>query len=89
MITKRDVWKTLVDKENSIIAKLCEKKESLFLEKKRLEARIADIDKYVFEYTSGLQQESNVEYGVKKINDRLYIFLLDHKFLYYYDHYIF
>jgi len=71
MIVKNDVWKTLVDRENSVIAKLCEKKETLFLEKKRLETRIADIDKYVFEYTSGLQQESNVEYGLKKINDRM------------------
>jgi len=71
MIVKNDVWKTLVDRENSVIAKLCEKKETLFLEKKRLEARISDIDKYVFEYTSGLQQESNVEYGLKKINDRM------------------
>jgi flagellar biosynthesis chaperone FliJ len=71
MITKNNVWKALADKETATLTKLCEKKEALFSEKKRLEARIADIDKYVFEYTSGLQQESNVQYGVQKINDRM------------------
>jgi len=71
MITKNNVWKALADKETATLAKLCEKKETLFSEKKRLEARIADIDKYVFEYTSGLQQESDIQYGVQKINDRM------------------
>ena len=48
--------------------KLSESKEALFSQKKRLIARIADIDQYIFEYTSRLQEESDFEYGVQKIN---------------------
>ena len=71
MINKKDVWKTLADKESAALSRLCQNKEALSIERKRLDARIADIDSYVFEYTAGLKQESDIEFGVKKINDRM------------------
>ena len=71
MINKKDVWKTQADKESAALSRLCQNKEALSTERKRLDARIADIDSYVFEYTAGLKQESDIEFGVKKINDRI------------------
>ena len=71
MMSKNNIWKTLADKETAVLAKLFQNKEALSIERKRLDARIADIDSYVFEYTAGLKQESDIEFGVKKINDKM------------------
>ena len=68
MTTDNNIWKTLAGKETAKLVKLSESKEVLFSQKKRLIARIADIDQYIFEYTSRLQEESDFEYGVQKIN---------------------
>jgi flagellar biosynthesis chaperone FliJ len=68
MTTENNIWKTLAGKETAKLVKLSESKEALFSQKKRLIARIADIDQYIFEYTSRLQEESDFEYGVQKIN---------------------
>ena len=68
MTAANNIWKTLAGKETAKLVKLSESKEVLFLQKKRLIARIADIDQYIFEYTSRLQEESDFEYGVQKIN---------------------
>jgi len=68
MTTGINIWKTLAGKETAKLVKLSEGKEVLFSQKKRLIARIADIDQYIFEYTSRLQEESDFEYGVQKIN---------------------
>ena len=68
MTVENNIWKTLAGKETAKLVRLSESKESLFSQKKRLIARIADIDRYIFEYTSKLQEESNFEYGVQKIN---------------------
>ena len=71
MMSKKNIWKTLADKETAALAKLCQNREALSMERKRLDARIADIDSYVFEYTAGLKQESDIEFGFKKINDKM------------------
>lgn len=71
MMSKKNIWKTLADKETATLAKLCQNREALSMERKRLDARIADIDSYVFEYTAGLKQESDIEFGFKKINDKM------------------
>ena len=68
MTAENNIWKTLAGKETAKLVKLSESKEVLFSQKKRLTARIADIDQYIFEYTSRLQEESDFEYGVQKIN---------------------
>ena len=68
MTNENNIWKTLAGKETAKLVKLSESKEVLFSQKKRLTARIADIDQYIFEYTSRLQEESDFEYGVQKIN---------------------
>ena len=68
MTTENNIWKTLAGKETAKLVKLSESKEVLFSQKKRLIARIADIDQYIFEYTSRLQEESDLEFGVQKIN---------------------
>lgn len=70
-MSKKNIWKTLADKETAALAKLCQNREALSMERKRLDARIADIDSYVFEYTAGLKQESDIEFGFKKINDKM------------------
>ena len=71
MMSKKNIWKTLAEKETAVLTKLFQNKEALSIERKRLDARIADIDSYVFEYTAGLKQESDIEFGVKKINDKM------------------
>ena len=71
MMSKKNIWKTLAEKETAVLTKLFQNKEALSIERKRLDARIADIDSYVFEYTAGLKQESDVEFGLKKINDKM------------------
>jgi flagellar export protein FliJ len=71
MMIENNVWKTLADKETAKLVELHENKESLYAVKKRLEGRIADIDRYIFEYTSGLKEEPDIEYDVKKINGRM------------------
>ena len=68
MTTENNIWKTLAGKETAKLVKLSESKEVLSSQKKQLIARIADIDQYIFEYTSRLQEESDFEYGVQKIN---------------------
>ena len=68
MTTENNIWKTLAGKETAKLAKLSESKEALLSQKKRLIARIDDIDQYIFEYTSRLEEESGFEYGVQKIN---------------------
>jgi hypothetical protein len=62
MMIENNVWKTLADKETAKLVELHENKESLYAVKKRLEGRIADIDRYIFEYTSGLKEEPDIEY---------------------------
>ena len=71
MMSKKNIWKTLAEKETAALTKLFQNKEALSIERKRLDARISDIDSYVFEYTAGLKQESDIEFGVKKINDKM------------------
>ena len=68
MTTENNIWKTLAGKETAKLVKLSESKEVLSSQKKQLIARIADIDQYIFEYTSRLQEESDLEFGVQKIN---------------------
>ena len=68
MTTENNIWKTLAGKETAKLVKLSESKEVLFSQKKRLIARIADIDQYIFEYTSRLEEASDFEFGVQKIN---------------------
>jgi flagellar biosynthesis chaperone FliJ len=68
MMIENNIWRTLAGKERAKLVQLSESKKSLFAEKERLIARIADIDQYIFEYTSRMQDESDFEYGVQKIN---------------------
>ena len=71
MMSKKKMWKSYAEKATAVRTKLFQNKEALSIERKRLDARIADIDSYVFEYTAGLKQESDIEFGLKKINDKM------------------
>ena len=66
-----NAWKALANKEKAALRKLSERKKSLSLEKKRLEARINDIDRYILEYTSGMKQDTGDEHSVQKINSKM------------------
>ena len=68
MTDENNIWKSLAGKETAQLMRLSERKESLFLQKKKLISRIADIDQYILDYTSRLRDESDFEYGVQKIN---------------------
>ena len=44
MTDENNIWKSLAGKETAQLMRLSERKESLFLQKKKLISRIADID---------------------------------------------
>ena len=54
-------------KETAALGKLSQRKRSLSLEKEHLEKRIKDIDKYILEYTSGLEEETGRSGVCKKL----------------------
>ena len=70
-MSERTLWKTLADRESAALGKLNERKKSLVSEKTRIENRIKDIDEYIFEYTSGMKQESGSEHSLQKINGKM------------------
>ena len=70
-MSERTLWKTLADRESAALGKLNERKKSLVSEKTRIENRIKDIDEYIFEYTSGMKQESDSEHNLQKINGKM------------------
>jgi flagellar export protein FliJ len=41
------------------------------MQKKKLAARIKDIDKYIFEYSTGIRDESEINFDIKKVQDKL------------------
>ena len=65
------VWKTLADKETASLRVLGESKSKLVEEKSRLEARLVDVDNYIAEYSSKLQAQSEFEFGIKQVYDRM------------------
>ena len=70
-MSERTLWKTLADRESAALGKLNERKKSLVSEKTRIESRIKDIDEYIFEYTSGMKQESDSMHNLQKINSKM------------------
>ena len=71
MTNQASVWKTLADKEASSLTALGESKSKLVEEKSRLEARLVDVDNYIAEYSSKLRAESEFEFGIKQVHDRM------------------
>ena len=64
-------WEILAERETAALGKLSQRKRSLSLEKEHLEKRIKDIDKYILEYTSGLEEETGTEWSMQKINTNM------------------
>ncbi len=64
-------WEILAERETAALGKLSQRKRSLSLEKEHLEKRIKDIDKYILEYTSGLEEETGTEWSMQKINSNM------------------
>ncbi len=71
MMDPASVWKTLADKETASLRVLGESKSKLVEEKSRLEARLVDVDNYIAEYSSKLQAQSEFEFGIKQVYDRM------------------
>ena len=64
-------WEILAERETAALGKLSQRKRSLSLEKKHLEKRIKDIDKYILEYTSGMNEEIGMDWSMQKINSNM------------------
>ena len=71
MMNPASVWKTLADKETASLRVLGESKSKLIEEKSRLEARLVDVDNYIAEYSSKLQAQSEFDFGIKQVYDRM------------------
>ena len=64
-------WEILAERETAALGKLSQRKRSLSLEKEHLEKRIKDIDKYILEYTSGMNEEIGMDWSMQKINSNM------------------
>ena len=64
-------WEILAERETAALGKLSQRKRSLSLEKEHLEKRIKDIDKYILEYTSGMNEETGMDWSMQKINSNM------------------
>ena len=64
-------WEILAERETAALGKLSQRKRSLSLEKEHLEKRIKDIDKYILEYTSGMNEETGMDWSIQKINSNM------------------
>ena len=65
------IWQTLSNRESAVIGKLRTQQDALDMQKKKLAARIKDIDKYIFEYSTGIRDESEINFDIKKVQDKL------------------
>jgi flagellar biosynthesis chaperone FliJ len=65
------IWQTLSNKESAVIGKLRTQQDALDMQKKKLAARIRDIDQYIFEYSTGIRDESEINFDVQKVQDKL------------------
>ena len=65
------IWQTLSNKESALIGKLRTQQDALDMKKKKLAARIKDIDQYIFEYSTGIRDESETNFDVQKVQDKL------------------
>ena len=65
------IWQTLSNKESTQIGKLRTQQDALDMQKKKLAARIKDIDQYIFEYSTGIRDESEINFDVRKVQDKL------------------
>ena len=65
------IWQTLSNKESALIGKLRTQQDALDMQKKKLAARIKDIDQYIFEYSTGIRDESEINFDVRKVQDKL------------------
>ena len=65
------IWQTLSNKESALIGKLRTQQDVLDMQKKKLAARIKDIDQYIFEYSTGIRDESEINFDVQKVQDKL------------------
>ncbi|MDA9900960.1 flagellar FliJ family protein [Gammaproteobacteria bacterium] len=65
------IWQTLSNKESALIGKLRTQQDALDMQKKKLAARIKDIDQYIFEYSTGIRDESETNFDVQKVQDKL------------------
>ena len=64
-------WEILAERETAALGKLSQRKRSLSLEKEHLEKRIKDIDRYILEYTSGMKEETEMDWSMQKINSNM------------------
>ena len=65
------IWQTLSNRESAVIGKLRTQQDALDMQKKKLAARIKDIDKYIFEYSTGIRDESEINFDIQKVQDKL------------------
>jgi flagellar biosynthesis chaperone FliJ len=65
------IWQTLSNKESAVLSKLRTQQDALDIQKKNLAARIRDIDKYIFEYSAGIRDESEINFDIQRVQDKL------------------
>ena len=66
-----DIWKALSDKEAGNLKKLHLKREACNFEKIRIENKVLDIESYIYEYKSGLQDDSEMNSGMQRIHQKM------------------
>jgi flagellar biosynthesis chaperone FliJ len=66
-----DIWKALSDKEAGNLKKLHLKREAFNFEKIRIENKVLDIESYIYEYKSGLQDYSEMNSGMQRIHQKM------------------
>ena len=66
-----DIWKALSDKEAGNLKKLHLKREAFNFEKIRIENKVLDIESYIYEYKSGLQDDSEMNSGMQRIHQKM------------------
>ena len=70
-MNRTDIWKVLSDKEAGNLKKLHLKREAFNSEKIRIEAKVLDIEGYIYEYKSGLQDDSEMNSGMQRIHQKM------------------
>ena len=66
-----DIWKALSDKEAGNLKKLHLKREAFNFEKIRIENKVLDIESYIYEYKSSLQDASEMNSGMQRIHQKM------------------
>ena len=66
-----DIWKALSDKEAGNLKKLHLKREAFNFEKIRIENKVLDIESYIYEYKSSLQDDSEMNSGMQRIHQKM------------------